>query len=71
MKKELMTFKKIKGYTHSFQYTIQKRSKMVLDISKEVEGVDKIKEDEEEVDLEEEVEATSIGQLIDRIKQIG
>jgi hypothetical protein len=44
---------------------------MVLDISKEVEGVDKIKKDEEEVDLEEEVEATSIGQLIDRIKQIG
>jgi len=44
---------------------------MVLDVPKEVEGVDKIKEDEEEVDLEEEVEATSIGQLIDRIKQIG
>jgi hypothetical protein len=39
---------------------------MVLDVPKEVEGVDKIKEDEEE-----EVEATSIGQLIDRIKQIG
>jgi hypothetical protein len=44
---------------------------MVLDVPKEVEGVDKIKEDEEEVDLEEEVEATSIGQLIDQIKQIG
>ena len=44
---------------------------MILDILKEVEGVDRIKENKKEVDLEEEVEATSIGQSIDRIKQIG
>jgi hypothetical protein len=59
------------GVQTLFSIHYSKRSKMVLDIPKEIEDVDKIKEDEEEVDLEEEVEATSIGQLIDRIKQIG
>jgi hypothetical protein len=46
MKKESMTFKKIGVHKHFFQNTIQKRSKMVLDIPKEVEGVDKIEEED-------------------------
>jgi hypothetical protein len=33
--------------------------------------MDKEKEEEEEADLKEKVMATSIGQLVDRIKQIG
>jgi hypothetical protein len=39
-----------------------------MDISKEVEDVDKAKENEEEADLEEEVEAVSTGQMVDRLK---
>jgi hypothetical protein len=41
---------------------------MTLDIPKEVEDVDKAKENEEEADLEEEVEAVSTGQMVDRLK---
>jgi hypothetical protein len=40
-----MTFKKIRVHKHFFQNTI-KRSKMILDIPKEVEGVDKIEEED-------------------------
>jgi hypothetical protein len=43
---------------------------MTLDIPKKVEGVDKAEKEKEEVDLEEEVEAASIGQLVDQMKQI-
>jgi hypothetical protein len=39
-----------------------------MDIPKEVEDVDKAKENEEEADLEEEVEAVSTGQMVDRLK---
>jgi hypothetical protein len=38
---------------------------MVLDIPKQVEGVDKVKEDEEKTDLEEKVEAASTCQPVD------
>jgi hypothetical protein len=41
---------------------------MTLDIPKEVEDVDKAKENKEEADLEEEVEAVSTGQMVDRLK---
>jgi hypothetical protein len=41
---------------------------MTIDIPKEVEDVDKAKENEEEADLEEEVEAVSTGQMVDRLK---
>ena len=41
---------------------------MTMDIPKEVEDVDKAKENEEEADLEEEVEAVSTGQMVDRLK---
>jgi hypothetical protein len=44
---------------------------MTLDIPKEVEGIDKAEKEKEEIDLEEEAEATSIGQLVDQMKQIG
>jgi len=49
-------------HKHFFQ------SKMVLDILKGVEDVDKAKK-EEEIDLEEEVMTASTGQPIDRMKQ--
>jgi len=55
-------FKMIWVHKHFFQ------SKMVLDILKGVEDVDKAKE-EEEIDLEEEVMTASTGQPIDRMKQ--
>jgi hypothetical protein len=38
---------------------------MVLDIPKQVEGVDKVKEDEEKTDLKENVEAASTCQPVD------
>ena len=41
---------------------------MTMDIPKEVEDVDKAKENKEEADLEEEVEAVSTGQMVDRLK---
>ena len=41
-----------------FPNTIQKRSKMVWDISKKVDDVDKAEKEEEEVDFENEAEAT-------------
>lgn len=63
MKKESMTLKKTWVHKHFFQNTIQKKSKMVLDIPKEVEGVHKIQEEDKQVDLEEEVEAISTGRL--------
>ena len=56
MKKESITFKKMWVYKHSFQ----KRSKMVLDIRKDIEDVDKAKENKEVTDLEEDVETASI-----------
>jgi hypothetical protein len=49
-------------HKHFFQ------SKIVLDILKGVEDVDKAKE-KEEIDLEEEVVTASTGQPIDRMKQ--
>jgi len=52
-------------HKHFFQ------SKMVMDISKEVDDMKKAKEVEEEADLEEEVVAAPIAQLVNRIKQIG
>jgi len=55
-------FKMIWVHKHFFQ------SKMVLDILKGVEDVDKAKK-EEEIDLEEEVMTASTGQPIDRMKQ--
>jgi len=60
-----MTFKNTWVHKHSFQNTIQKRGKMVLDIPKQVEGVDKVKEDEEKTDLKENVEAASTCQPVD------
>ena len=57
-----MKFKMIWVHKHFFQ------SKIVLDILKGVEDVDKAKE-EEEIDLEEEVVTASTGQPIDRMKQ--
>ena len=61
IKKESMKFKKIQAYKHFFQ------RKIVLDIPKEVKYVNKTKK---KVDLEQEVEAASTGQLIDQIKII-
>jgi len=55
-------FKMIWVHKHFFQ------SKIVLDILKGVEDVDKAKE-KEEIDLEEEVVTASTGQPIDRMKQ--
>ena len=43
---------------------------MVLDISKEVEDVDKVEEEEKYIDLKRDVEAASISQPVDRMKQI-
>ena len=57
-----MKFKMIWVHKHFFQ------SKIVLDILKGVEDVDKAKE-KEEIDLEEEVVTASTGQPIDRMKQ--
>ena len=50
-------------YKHFFQ------SKMVLDIFKGVEDVDKIEEEKQEADLKEEAETASTGQLVDYMKQ--
>jgi len=44
---------------------------MILDIPKEIKDMDKVEEDEEEVDLKEEVVLVSTGQSIDCMKQIG
>jgi hypothetical protein len=65
MRKESMGFKRMWVHKHFFQ------SKMVMDISKEVDDMKKAKEVEEEADLEEEVVAAPIAQLVNRIKQIG
>ena len=43
---------------------------MVLDISKEVEDVDKVEEEEKDIDLKRVVEAASISQPVDRMKKI-
>ena len=61
-----MKFKKMWVHNHLFQ------NKMVLDISKGVEDVDKAKEEKEEANLKEKVVAALIGQpvwskLIDRL----
>jgi hypothetical protein len=47
------------------------KSKIVLDIAKGVEDEDKAEKKEDDIDLEEEVEATSIGQPVNHLKQIG
>jgi len=59
-----MKFKKMWVHKHPFQ------SKMVLDIFKGVEDVDKAKEEKEKADLEEKVMAVLIGQPVNRMKQI-
>jgi hypothetical protein len=46
-------------------------SKIVLDIAKGVEDKDKAEKKKDDIDIEEEVEATSIGQPINHMKQIG
>jgi hypothetical protein len=46
------------------------QSKMVLDIFKVVEDMDKAKKEEEDTDLKEKVIAASIDQPVDRMKQI-
>ena len=58
--RKLQAHEKRVNHIQVFQNTIQKRSKMALDIPKKVEDVDKVDEEEQEVDLEKEVEATSI-----------
>jgi len=60
MRKESIRFKKMWVNNHFFQ------SKMVLDIHKRVEDVDKTKK---ETYLEKEVMTASTGQSVDRIKQ--
>jgi hypothetical protein len=42
-----------------------------LDIAKGVEDKDKAEKKKDDIDIEEEVEATSIGQPINHMKQIG
>ena len=59
MQKE--SFNKIQKHKHYFQNNIQNESKIVLDIPNQVEDLDKAKKEKEEADLEEEVEAASIG----------
>jgi hypothetical protein len=44
------------------------QSKIVLDIHKEVEDMNKAKKEEEKANLEEEVVVALIGQLVDHIK---
>jgi len=46
------------------------QSKMVLDIFKVVEDMDKAKKEEEDTNLKEKVIAASIDQPVDRMKQI-
>ena len=59
-----MRFKRMWVHEHFFQ------SKMVLDIYKRVEDIDKTKEEEKKADLEEEIMIASTGQPVNRIKQI-
>ena len=65
MRKKSIRFKRMWVYKHFFQ------SKMVLDIFKGVEDVDKIEEEKQEADLKEEAETASTGQLVDYMKQPG
>jgi len=59
-----MRFKRMRVHKQYFQ------SKMVLDIFKVVEDMDKAKKEEEDTDLKEKVIAASIDQPVDRMKQI-
>ena len=59
-----MRFKRMWVHKQYFQ------SKMVLDIFKVVEDMDKAKKEEEDTDLKEKVIAASIDQPVDRMKQI-
>jgi hypothetical protein len=60
-----MRFKRI--WVHKYFFL----SKIVLDIAKRVEDKDKSEKKKDDIDLEEEVEATSIGQPVNHMKQIG
>ena len=48
-------------HKHSSQNSLQKRSKMVLNIPKEVNDVDKVEEEEERENLEEKAMIALVG----------